>query len=507
MPTLLRAAKVNLLLAPTGAVLAFLAYALIARWLGPETYADYATLLALLSWLLLFAESGCNVGIGRFLKEASMLVARGRLYRVLQYRRWTLAMLLAGALIWLGPVWAEHMGLGKDVWWPASFFMVGLLAAIMLHGQLAASTLMATYRHGQVLLISQMMTISRALVLVTLAGVWRDPALLVTALIILAALEAWLLHHATVTLIGQERKALKRGMANAAQRHGLIALFDKLTTALSAGPFLLLVLAGVHDRAELAMLAIATELIQKALSVIGLPLSNLVLPVLNDSRQDPERFRLQLTRLGGLSVIWFTLTAGAILVFLPTGLPLLLGPSYAAAVTIATLWLLPVFVESAVRMIWGAALITQGQYRWVIRVNLVYAGVSLLVIYLAHSASLHVLLVCLGVVRLVMAALVLHRSSQLRYLTADAFPLRFIAAAAAACLLALVVQTLPEATHPAWALTAGLLTYFGVVLVSVYFFPLIPHSSYDALRKLAGRHEGVVTKLILTIPIHQNRVG
>ena len=351
MPTVLRAARANLLLAPVGTVLAVITSILIARWLGPETYADYATLMALVAWLLILAEGGCNAGLGRFLDEAGVLNARGSLYRALQYRRWAIALVLAISLIWIGPIWAQSAGLSEERWQPVSFIMVGLLAAVMLHGQLASNAMLTAFRHGRVLLTNQSMTIARALVLATLAGVLREPVALVAALLVLAAVEAWILHHAAVAQIGCKRDPLPPGMANTAQKHGLVALFDKLTTALSAGPFLLLVLAGVHGRGDLAMLAIATDLLQKALSIIGLPLSNIVMPMLNESRSDPERFRRQIARLGGLMTVLFALATGGIMTTLPLGLPLLLGASFKPAVLIAMIWLLPVFFESGVRMI------------------------------------------------------------------------------------------------------------------------------------------------------------
>lgn len=489
------AARANLLLAPVGTVLAVIATVLVARWLGPETFADYATLMALVAWLLILAEGGCNVGLGRFLREAGTVNARGRLYRVLQYRRWAIALILAISLIWLGPIWARSVGLSEERWQPVSFVMVGLLAAVMLHGQLASNALLATFRHGRVLLTNQSMTIARALVLATLAGVLREPVALVAALLVLAAVEAWVLHYATVTQIGYERNPLPRGMGNAAQKHGLVALFDKLTTALSAGPFLLLVLAGVHGRSELAMLAIATDLLQKVLSVTGLPLSNIVMPMLNESRNNAERFRLQVARLGGLMIVLFSIAAGGIIVALPMGLPLLLGAPYEPAVTIAVIWLLPVFFESGVRMIWGAALIALDQYSWLMRFNLVYGVASLIMIFAARDTDLNTLLVWLGVLRFSMSLVLLGRAAQLALLPPESRPVRVMVAAGAACIFSLAAQALPV-SYPVFALLTGIGIYVLVMLASLRWLHLVPGPSHDALYQIAGKHKGLLMRII-----------
>ena len=378
--------------------------------------------------------------------------------------------------------------------------MIGLLATVMLHGQLASSAMLTTFRHKRVLITNQSMTIARALVLVLLAGTLREPAALVAALLCLAIVEAWILHRAVAAQIGRERGRLPRDMANAAQKHGLVVLFDKLTTALSSGPFLLLVLAGVHGRGELAMLAIATDLLQKALSVIGLPLSNIVTPMLNESRSDAERFRRQVTRLGGLMIVLFAFAAGGIMTVLPLGLPLLLGVSYKPAVPIAMICLLPVFFESGVRMIWGASMISLDQYRWLMRFNLVYGAISLLVIFVARDTDLMVLLILLGVLRLLMSMALLGRATRLALLPPESRPVRVMMVAGAACALSLGVQTLLDPVPSTFQLLAGIGVYVLIVLASLRWLTLIPGPSYEALCQIAGKHKGLLMRIIPPLP-------
>lgn len=490
------AARANLLLAPTGTVLAVIASVFIARWLGPEGYADYATLMALVTWLLILGESGCNVGLGRYLHEAQAVTARGRLYRALQFRRWAVSLALTIPLILLGPRWAETARLPVDRWQSVAFGLVGLLAAVMLHGQLASSAMITAFRHRQVLVLSQSMTIVRALVLGILAGLVREPVVLVCALLAVAMVETLLLHRAASAEFGREQAPPPDGMVNAAQTHGLVALFDKLTTSLSGGPFLLLMLAGAYGRHELAMLAIATDLLQKAISIVGLPISNLVFPLLNESRGDTVRFQRQIARLGGLTTLLFAGAAGGIAAVLPLGLPLLLGQSYGDAVPIAAVWLFPLFLESGVRMIWGAALLTLDQYRWLMVSNLVLGAVSLLVILSARGVDLKTLLILLGLARISMCIILIGRAIRQDLVPPESRPLGIVVAAGVACALSWGAQALFNPALPALQLIAGSFTYVLVMLTFLRWLPLIPGPSHEALCQIAGKYTGLLIRII-----------
>jgi hypothetical protein len=284
-------------------------------------------------------------------------------------------------------------------------------------------------------------------------------------------------------------------MATAAQKHGLVALFDKLTTALSGGPFLLLILAGVHSRRDLAMLAIATDLLQKALSVIGLPLSNLVMPLLNESRGLPDRFRLQIARLGGLTSILLAVSAGGIMTVIPLGLPMLLGATYESAVPIMMIWLLPLFFESGVRMIWGASLIVLDQYAWLVRFNLVYGAATLLVVLVVREAELLEVLTWLGLLRFLLCLVVLRQAARLGLLPPESRPVRVVLLAGIACILALVVQALLP-LPPIFSLLAGVAVYAVVLFVALRWLSLVPGPSYDALCLLAGKHKSLLLRVI-----------
>jgi O-antigen/teichoic acid export membrane protein len=502
MTLALRAARANVVLAPTGTLLAFAASVLVARWLGPEIYADYATLMALLAWLIMLAESGCNVGLSRYWAQAGANGARLNLYRTLQLRRWLITVTLTGALIMVGPLWARSAGLDVDQWGPAEFALVGILAAVMLHGQLASTALMRGFAHGRVLVLNQSATILRALALGTLAGMLREPAAMVAALLAVSVIESTWMHRWAIRTITNETRPMPAGMVTAAQRHGMVALFDKATTALSGGPFMLLVLAGAHGREELAMLAVAGDLLQKTLSVAGLPLSNLVLPMLSASREDPERYRFQVTRLGGLTLLFFPFAAGAIAVLLPAGLPLTFGPAYAPAVSLALLWLFPLFMEAAVRMVWGVALLTLDHHGWLMRFNFVGGLMTLMVVLLVRDSSLVTILFWLGMVRVALSLLLMSHARGQGLVPTGSVPIGMLIVCGIACLAALLLQGWLTQEAYAFQLAVGLSVYLALVLTCLRFFPLVPAAVRSALEQVAGHRKAGRLMLSLLKPSH-----
>lgn len=496
MPTILGAARANALLAPLGACVALGAAVIVARVLQPEAYADYATLMALLTWFLLLSEVGCNIGLARYLRDAATFRARLSLYWTLQRRRWHYVIGVTAAVCLVGPLWAMSAGLDPDRWRSVSFLLVGILAGVMLHGQLAGSALATGFQHKRLLWLAQLMTVLRATCLAALATILREPIVLVGALLLIALVESLILHRAATKNFVGEKGALPAGLATAAQSHGLVALFDKLSTSLAGGPFLLLILAGAYSRTDLALLAIATDLLQKALSVAGLPITGLVLPLLHESRGDEVRFRLQLERLGGLVVSWFSIITGAIAAFLPIGFPLLLGDQYSSAVSVVLVWLLPLFVESAIRMVWGTALLTLHEYRWLKVYNCTFSLAALAVVFFARHQELLVLLACLGGVKLVMSFMVIVQAYRKGLAPAASRPFGIVLASVACCLISLMTQFHANGFSDAFRLAVGGVVYALVMLVFLKFVPLVPAPAYQALCSLAGRHAAVVKRVL-----------
>ncbi len=498
---LIRAGRFNLLLTPVGALVAVTSTALLARFLGPATFADYATTIGIVAWLVLLAESGYNSGLSHALSTAGLVNARRSLYRSLQMRRWAIALVLGLSLTLLGPTWAQVAGLSAAHWSPLHFFLLSLLAAITLHGQLANYALLTEFAHGRVLSTNLVMSIIRALSLALVASFGGEITNLLMVLILVASVEALTLHMAAVVQFKEECNPLPSGLVNHAQNHGLVSLLDKVTATLLLGPTLLIALSGAHSRVELGLLAIATETLQRALSITGSPLSNITTPILNNSRDKSLQFREQLTRIGGLMTILFSFITGLLVVTIPLAFPLLFGGSYASAVSIAIIWAVPLFFEAGVRMVWGSALLALKQYRWLIRFNITYGLSALIVIFMGRYINLITLLIWIGLVRLFMTAILLHRAIRLDLAPHDSRPVRVIATTAVAIAISAAFQQLGLVRSPFLSLLSLIFIYCLSTIVIMRLFKILPTPSYDAICKVLGKYSGFFR---LIVPCSKN---
>jgi hypothetical protein len=315
-------------------------------------------------------------------------------------------------------------------------------------------------------------------------------------LLIVAIIESLLLHNLVTKNFNDEKEPLPPGFATTAQSHGLVSLFDKMSTALAGGPFLLLILAGLYSRTDLALLAIATDLLQKVLSFTCLPISGFVLPLLHESRGDEARFRRQLECLGGLAVFWFSIITAAVATVLPIGFPLVLGSQYAAAVPVALVWLLPLFVESAIRMVWGSGLLVTHQYGWLMIYNSIFSLAALSVVFLVKDQGLLVLLACLGGVKLIMSFMVIVQVHRKGLVPATSHPIGIVFVSATCCLISLFIQFQLDGLPDVVRLIIGVVVYSFAMLVFLKFVPLLSAPAYQALCSLAGPYAALVMRVL-----------
>jgi O-antigen/teichoic acid export membrane protein len=494
---LLGAARANVLLGPIGLGVAIVTVVVLARWLGPELYGEYAAILAMLSWVLLFSESGCNAGMQRYYLTAQEAGARYSLYRTLQLRRWIVVGLVTLLALAIGPVWAKWARLPAERWSPALIVLICVVGGLMLHAQLATSALLAGFGHRRTIIVSTGMTIVRACLLGIVCVFSRNPVALVGALAVASGLEAAILHALAARRFGLELAPLPSHLANVAQQHGLVGLVDKLGTQASGPAFIILVFSGPHGPAEIAMVAIATDLLQRALGVINLPLSNLFVPMMNEARDDEAMLVRQIDRFGGITIIVNMLAVGAIMAALPAGIPILFGEVYRPAVLIAFVWIGPLFLEAVARMVWGAALLQSREYKWLLFYNLFCGAVAAVTIVMISNADILVAVAIIGVLRTVFVAVLFLKSVNRRLVIADELvPWRLVTVAAVAVSLSLILQSLAADWSNIWRLFGGLAVYSALVLIALQWMSLIPDPSYKALLRLAGRYDYLVVRII-----------
>lgn len=493
MSKLTDVARANVALGFSAFLISFLSTVLVVRVLGPVLYADYASLLAMISLGLLLAEAGGNTGFMRYLPEAGRLGSRGILYVTLLHRRWGVALIVVVLLIICGPLWVQWSGLSPDSWNRTVFLMVGLVVAAGLSGQLANYGLLGTFHHRSALAITQIINFAKAS-FVVMAALWV-PTVTVLALVlaVLAVVEAAWFHGRLWPLIRHECNALPADMSRNSQRHGFVTAFDKITSAVGNGPFLLLALAAFHSRFDLALLAVAADMVQKTLFLAGLPAGNMILPYLNQASGHNGAFVDATRKVVKISAFLFLFGVGAVYVFIPSGLPLLFGESFAASSSIALVIALPLFLESWARFALLSALTTLRRYRQVIGINAVQAMLALAALALTYDRELVIVVIGQGLVKIVATGLLMWTARRYALFSMALIPSTLVATAVGAAAAGVALQYwLAGEVLGRWTFVFGLAAYAVLFFLGMRLFAGFDSEIMNLLRKIARPHDRLV---------------
>lgn len=496
MSKVLAAARGNSILAPLTALVSLISTIVVARGLEPNTYAEYAVLMAIVTWWLLLCELGCNVGVARYLQQAGELKGTFTLYQTLQRRRSAFVIvstLIAGLI---GPS-NFHITHGNVTSWPwYVYLLLGGLTGVTLHSQLSSSVLTGLFEQKKVQVITQVFIAFRACSLVAISFFFKSPELLILALLTVAIAESATLHNKVKTLISNQNEPIPKSIANSAQVHGGVSLIDKISTALTGAPFILIIFAGIYSKNELAVFAISTDLLLKALSIVGLPIAGLVLPILNKHVADTENFKNQLDRLSGLTFTWFTICIGLVFVCLPNGLSMTLGDKYAGSAYVCSLWIIPLFFESAVRMICGNALLTVKKYYWLNAYNIISGFIILIVLLYSKQISFSSLIIELGCLRVLLALPVIYKARTLGLFSFNTLPLKLFISVALSAAIGVWLQTLLPDHMRLTSLLVGGLSFTLLMLFLIKAFPILPKSVFDTLITISGKYHQIFKRFI-----------
>lgn len=476
------AARSNLIFGIANLILSAVTSIAVARILTISAYADYATMMAIVSWFLLITEAGGNVGFSRYLKDAGTHKARYSLYVAFARYRWFLTPLIIALLLLAGPLWAQH----ADLSWPALVFIVlALIVVSSLQGQLGYYVLISTFHHAKALTIAQTVSILKALILIVAAWILPIPLVLASSVLAVSMVSAWWYHRQARRLLGEERGILPTGIVRSAHRHGLVSVFDKFTTAIGNGPFLLIVLAGLYSRPELAMLAVATEFLQKALSVANIPMANMVMPYLH-RWQGTEHFPSIVRRSGTLGLLVLLPFLGATLAFAPQGLPLLFGERYVGGVAIVLWAVLPMFTEAWCRMVAGFSIIANGHYKTISLLNGIQGVLAIIMLMLTYSSGVLAVIIGQGVVQLTMSLAILFMAWRYDLIDGKVMPRGLLPAIMMACAITLLMQELLLQSMGRWAAVLDMGCYGMVLTVGMRYMVRLDEDVWQSMSRLAA---------------------
>lgn len=386
-------------LSAVGLVFSFSATVVLVRAMSPDLYAQYAAVLAIISLATLVFEGGANSGLTRYMAEAIRHEASGTFYRAMLWRRWILSAVLGAVLIVTGPVYARSTSFEGLAANPLLFVPITLIIIASLTRLLAHYGLLAMFEMRRALMWEKLFLVFRSTSLATVAlfdgTLWHLVYVLLTIIII----ESINLDFQLWRLIRQQRAALPQGLIGRAHTFGMVTIFDKSSAALGSGSVLLLVFARYHDAAQIALLALATELTGRVVSLTVLPMGNLVGPYLSQKSDDPAVQARAVALVMKLSSVLYCVSIGGAVIVLPPLVSLVYGSEYAQTVPLLLVLLIPTAFENWTRGSVSPGLLRAGHYRQLLTLNVIQAAGTMTAIMLVRHSDLTTALLAVGIVR------------------------------------------------------------------------------------------------------------
>ncbi|MEI6349706.1 MAG: oligosaccharide flippase family protein [Verrucomicrobiota bacterium] len=402
---IIRALHANLWLNAAGLVISFAATVVLVRTMAPALFAEYSAVIGIVTLATLVFEAGANSGLTRYMSEAERAHARGTFFRRMLFRRWLAAFACGVALIVFGPMYArstQFSGLAAQPW---IFVCVAAIVAAGLVRLLAYYGLLALFETKTALLIQQGFVVLKAVSLAAIALAGGGLVWLVSAVLVLAVVEAGWVNFRLWQHIGAERKPISKAFVNRAQAFGLLTIFDKTCAMLGSGTVLMLVLAPRHPAALIALLALAIDLVGKLVSLTVMPMGNLVAPYFSQTNDDPAAQGLAIARVVKFSSLLYSFSVAAGLLIFPWFIPTVYGGRYSGAVVIAILLLIPTAFENWIRGCCSPALLRNARYRQLMSVNVLQAVATLATLVLIYNQRIEIVIAAVGCVRACVAAL------------------------------------------------------------------------------------------------------
>lgn len=388
-----------------GLFLSFATSVILVRSMPAGLYAEFGAVIAMIGVATLVFEAGANSGLTRYLAEASKQDARGTFYRRMQFRRWIAGLACAVALIAFGPEYARSTPFAHMAAQPWLFVLIAGVVAVSLTTLLGHYGLLALFETRTALLRQQIFMLLRSLALAMIAISGGTLLLLVVALLAIACIEAAIVHRHLWRIIGTERSPLPPGFINRAQGFGLLTVFDKACAMLGSGSVILLLLAPQQPAMVIALLALAVDLVGKAIGLTVMPMGNLVAPYLSNTSDDPGAQGTAVARVVKLSSLLYSFSIGAGVLLLPWFVPAVYGTAYKDAGWLALLLLLPAAFENWIRGCCSPALLRNGLSRSLMKINILQAVATVTTLVVVWRQPVEVVIASAGGVRAAVASL------------------------------------------------------------------------------------------------------
>jgi O-antigen/teichoic acid export membrane protein len=288
------AARSNLLMSPLVAIGGFVATVAVVRALAPHDFAVYAVVLAFKGTVQFASDFGTGAAATRLFGELQAQGAGGqarRAYLRLLALRGAIALALVAAVVAAPDAFADLLALDSD-----ERDIVPLLVAIGVAetvSSLGYSVLAGLLRHrriNQAVLASTLIQ-PAAVILAAAAGLGLTG---ITAGLLLGSLvRSGGFHVGAIAALRSldDRAAAQAGMARAYVRTATGSIAAKLAAWIHSRQLVTLIAIQTTARADVAVFALAYDLVQQVVTALSVPFGSLLLPLQASSVGDEERAR------------------------------------------------------------------------------------------------------------------------------------------------------------------------------------------------------------------------
>lgn len=342
------AARSNLLTAPLLAAAGFIASIAVVRALAPEDFAIYAVVLAFRGTAQFAGDFGTGAAATRLFAE---LQSRGASRQAkLAYARLGGLRLAIGAVFVVAvtvfhDAFGEALGLRAD-----ERSLVPLLAVIGLvevTSSLGYYILAGTLRHRWINRIAVSTTTLQPVLVIAAAAAGLGLSGIVAGVLVGSVARAVAFHAGafiSISRIGAGRSA-GAGMARAYMRTASGSIAGKIAAWVHSRQLVTLLAISAVDRVQVAVFALAYDLIHQVFGAISAPFYSLLLPMQSSLAAEEERGRqmfLMATRVLALIILP---TAAILVVLFPPLVSVLFGNDYADASVFGTIFIPAYAVE------------------------------------------------------------------------------------------------------------------------------------------------------------------
>ena len=495
------AIKNILLLTPISMCLGFFSSFLIPLYLGPKHFADFTVIKSSIFAGIMICEIGYNRGLANSLNECEETSSRYTLYNQIQSRRFIFSIIFTILICFLAPFLLNKGYLSLSSVSNYSFLLIGLIITFNLGSQLARISLTSTFRHKSAIIIDQLIILLRSACLIVSSIVFINSTSLLWILFILSIVEFIIFHFKAIAKFKTEKNLVPLNMINKSQLHGLVGLITKWGNNISNPMFLILFFSGIYSYDDISSLGIASDFIIRISQYSFIPLTNIISPVLYKIRSSSKKYACFLKDIVAITVLIISLIVTNLFLITPKIFDIAFGNTYNRSIIITLILVIPIFIESGVRLTFYESLFIQKKHSWISKYNILTIFIFSCLFYFMRNYSIELLLIVFGIVKILVSFIVVIKCVSLKLYKLEYLPIGIpIASIVALMASSYLLNIFPN--PPIIEIIFSLILFYFVFYIIMRSFKLLPIEIYNSVLLVLPKQKKYIDLILKdTLPL------